>query len=528
MKSLYTKEVLGHPLVLGAIGVVLIIAMGGSAYYIIGSRPPTVAWQAASRGAIAEVVTASGIVEPAENPDLAFASSGRVASVSVVVGQPVAAGETLATLDLGTLEASREQAVANVAAAQAKLAGLEAPTRATDLGVKQTAVAQAQQSLANTYTNAQVAIGTAHDQVVSAVHTNTDALFSQPNAAQPTILFQTTNSQAAIDTDTARASLIIRITQWESEISALSPASSATDTEQALADSLSTLTLVRGYTTHLLAALASATPSGAFSPSAITAAQTAALALNTTTNAQIAALQGQQQQIAAAKLAIQSAQDALTQTTAGATTQDIQAAEASVQAAQATIDSIDAQIRNAVVVAPFSGTVASVAVKPGQTIAAGTTAVSLTPASALQMTLYLSEIDAARVHTGDPAAVTLDALGNSRVFPATVVSVDQSPSSDPAHTATGPAYKATLQFTTADPAIALGQTANATITTAQKTGALIIPKSAVITDGAQSFVLVAQGGTPTRQPVTLGIESTSTVEVESGLTDGQSFLITAH
>ncbi len=528
MKSFFTKEVLGHPLVLAAIAGVVVIAVGSGVYYLMSTAAPAVAWEQVTRGSITEVVTASGTVEPAQNPNLAFESSGRVARVSVVVGQTVSAGQTLASLDLGTLSATREQAVANLAAASAKLAGLEAPTRQTDLTVKQTAVAQAQQSLANTYTNAQVALANARDQISTALHNNTDTLFSQPNSTNPTIAFQSTNNQIVINTITARAALNTQIATWGTAIDALSPASSPADTETAITNSLTVLVSVRDYSSQLLGALANAVPSATFPQSAINAAQVAVQGLNTNTNAQIATLQGQQQQIAAATLAVQSAQGALTQTSAGASTQDIQAAQASVQAAQASIDSVDAQIRNAIIVAPFTGTVGSVAIKTGQTVSAGAASISLMPESALQVTIYLSEVDAAHVHTGDMASVTLDALGGSRVFHATIVSLDTSPSSDPSNNTSGPAYKTTLQFASNDPAIVSGMTANATIVAAQKADTLIVPKSAVITNSDRSFVLIHGANGPTQQLITTGIESTSTVEVLSGLTEGESFLVTAH
>ncbi len=65
---------------------------------------------------------------------------------------------------------------------------------------------------------------------------------------------------------------------------------------------------------------------------------------------------------------------------------------------------------------------------------------------------------------GDKAEVTLDAYGSGRVFEATLVSVDSSPSQGGVGAA---GYKATFQFEKGDPAIVSGMTANITITTKQ-------------------------------------------------------------
>ncbi|HEV8677366.1 MAG TPA: HlyD family efflux transporter periplasmic adaptor subunit, partial [Candidatus Paceibacterota bacterium] len=72
---------------------------------------------------------------------------------------------------------------------------------------------------------------------------------------------------------------------------------------------------------------------------------------------------------------------------------------------------------------------------------------------------YFSETDIVHIAVGSQANITLDAYGSSRIFPATVVSVDRSPT-----TQSGvPAYKVTMQFAENDPAITPGMTANASI-----------------------------------------------------------------
>jgi multidrug resistance efflux pump len=110
-------------------------------------------------------------------------------------------------------------------------------------------------------------------------------------------------------------------------------------------------------------------------------------------------------------------------------------------------------------VAPFAGTVASVHVKAGDVVAPGTLAVSITPNAALQVSAYYSEIDVARIATGDTADITLDAYGESRHFAAVVASADRAPTMQ----GSTPAYKVVLQFTEADPAITIGMSANVTI-----------------------------------------------------------------
>ena len=457
-----SNTVFAHPLVLGSIALVVVVAIGSGIYYHIETAVPTVNVSAADATSTAESLTATGTVEPAQNPNLAFQSGGRVASVAVSDGAHVYAGEMLATLDTAMLDASRAGASAALATQQANLAQLQAGPRAVDVAAKQTAIDQAQVALQNAYTDAATAIIQAYDKSFSSVSSNTDTLFNQASSNNPTLVFTTTNTQNALDAVNARGTAEASLAAWNTETASLSGGTPA-QIENELGLSLAHLTDARAYTDALLVALGSAVPSSNFGSVSVSAAEVSVDGLQSSVNGLISSIQSAEQQIAADKLAVTSAQNALDQLNAGATPQSIQAAEAQVAAAQAQVANIDAQIQNSIVVAPFAGTVASVQVKTGDTVAPNTVAVSLNPESALQVVAYFTAIDIAKVKAGASADVTLDAYGNARHFAAQVVSVDTAPSptSDAAGAAQG--YKATLQFASADPAITSGMSANITI-----------------------------------------------------------------
>lgn len=105
----------------GAVAVVVVVAIvlvwraGTSS----GATTPVLA--RASTGTLRQTVGATGTIAPAQRADLDFAVSGRVTAVPVTVGQQVAAGDTLATVDAASLPQQVAQANANVASAQARL-----------------------------------------------------------------------------------------------------------------------------------------------------------------------------------------------------------------------------------------------------------------------------------------------------------------------------------------------------------------------------------------------------------------------
>ncbi|HEX7651590.1 MAG TPA: efflux RND transporter periplasmic adaptor subunit [Candidatus Paceibacterota bacterium] len=496
-------ELLSHTAVRIALAVAAVMLVASAAYYFIESRPPAYAFATAAVGAVTDDVTGTGTVSPVQNPDIAFAAGGRVTYVGVKVGDTVTQGQLLASLDTGVLSA-------NLASAQARLAGLVNGPRAVDVAGQQTGVDQAKQTLANTYASLPATIASDAASAEAAVH-NTDYLFGSLNAVDhPHVGFVAGDSGAAEQAGIDRGNLKAELDAWDREVSDLNanPSESAADAE--LAKSIAHLNDIRDFFAQLTQAANSAHP-------ALSADDTSAVSAGyATVNGLIVSLTGQKQGLASQKLAVQSAEDALALTQAGATPEDRQAAQAAVDAAAATLAQSQA-------VAPFSGTVASVAVKAGDVVAPNTTAVALIPAGNFEVDIYLSEIDVTKVHAGDAATVTLDAYGAAAPFNAAVSSVDRAPT--PVNGI--PSYKATLVFAESDPRIAAGMHANARVHAAAKSGVLTVPTAAVDTDAQGAYVLKKEGGGTMKTRVETGIRGTESVEIVSGLAAGdQVALIT--
>ncbi len=455
MKEDGLKTFLTQPIILGAIGVAAVIAVGSGFYYTSSTRAPQgVAMNAATT---TDAVTGSGTIEPAQNPDLSFQSPGRIARISVAVGQQVNAGQVLASLDTLALSAQLKQAQAARAAQQASLDNLKAGARQVDIDAKQTAVNLAETTLGNVYPTIQSSIAQAYDKSFSGVSTYTDSLYNQPYTNSPTLVFSVSNNQYANDAISNRVAVNLDLQTWKAEINSLGSATSSTETS--LASALAHLQKMRSFSDSLLEALGSTILTTNFSQSSLSSAQTSVNTLRDTINTQILTLQGLQQQLASDKLAVASAVDALNQLLAGSTPQAIAAQQAQVDAAEANVELVSAQIANATIAAPFSGTVSSVHSQVGDSVSAGTPIVSLTPESALQITIYLSEVDIAKIAVGDSADVTVDAYGQGRHWQATVISIDRSPTT----VAGESGYKTTLQFANPDPSISSGMTANITV-----------------------------------------------------------------
>lgn len=103
----------------------------------------------------------------------------------------------------------------------------------------------------------------------------------------------------------------------------------------------------------------------------------------------------------------------------GSRREDIDAARGRLGEAEAQVAQLDADLREAELMAPAGATVEVVSVRPGDLVPAGRIVMSLIEASELWVKIYLPETELARVHLGQKASVSVDSLGG-RSFAGTV------------------------------------------------------------------------------------------------------------
>ncbi|GAA3572469.1 efflux RND transporter periplasmic adaptor subunit [Microlunatus spumicola] len=127
-----------HPrrrwLVVAVVALVLVGGGGALAWGLTrGTSTPAATERTvtASRETVKETVGATGTVEPARRADLTFGASGTVTSVEVAVGDSVAKGDVLATLDDDDLQADLDAAQAELESARDDLTTAEDDTTST-------------------------------------------------------------------------------------------------------------------------------------------------------------------------------------------------------------------------------------------------------------------------------------------------------------------------------------------------------------------------------------------------------------
>ena len=464
-------------------------------------------------------VNVTGKVVSAENVDLGFEQSGRVAGVSVNVGDKVRRGQTLAYLSNGNQRAAVLQRQALLDAENARLAQVVRGSRPEDISLAQTDVDSAK---ANLERARQIIIDDIKDAYVKSddvIVTRVDQMYTDPRSVLPKIIpFDGYEAQQSLNDQRLRIGEIIKI--WGVSIQNITT-NTYTDS-----DLFTARVNLRAMTT-ILDALAIATTDFKVSNSlpqvTIDKYKTDISQARTTINAVISTLNIADQTLQADQLAYQRAEQQFTLKKNGSTAEDVQTEQAQVKSAEAQLESAQADLSKTFISAPLDGLVTKVDIKAGEIASPNTPVISLISASQYQLESYVSENDVARVRVGQVAKVTLDAYGKDVIFDATVTEVD------PAETIQDgvSTYKTKLQFSNADTRIKSGMTANIMVETERRQGVIIVPQNAVITRNGDKFVRIySSNGNSSEQQVHLGhIDQNGRIEVVSGLSVGDVILV---
>jgi len=224
--------------------------------------------------------------------------------------------------------------------------------------------------------------------------------------------------------------------------------------------------------------------------------------------------------IQSAKIQLANANDALDAATTTAATRQAQMsvynATTQVSDARKTRDDLNAQIKLATLTAPIDGIVTAVNVVSGLDAPSGDAIVI--DAGTYQVTAEVVESDLAAMQVGQAATVSITAV--TATVDGTVTAI--APTTTGSSTGGVVSYPVTVSLTNVPATVRAGMTADVTITIDSATGVMTIPAAALRgTTGNYTVLILTADGTPTAQPVQVGLVTNTTAEIKSGLSVGQ-------
>jgi macrolide-specific efflux system membrane fusion protein len=248
----------------------------------------------------------------------------------------------------------------------------------------------------------------------------------------------------------------------------------------------------------------------------ITKGQVLATASNTTLAADITAAKNDWTAAELQRLQAQDAYDAATTTAAIRQTRgSLLNAKNAVASAHAKLVDLQKAATLNRLIAPAAGIVTAVNIAVGTDAPSGA---AITIASTdYEVTAEVVESDIASMRLEQAATVTVAAIGAD--LDGTVTAI--APTASSGSSGSVVSYAVTVALTEPPATLRPGMTADVTITTASASGVLAVPAAALRGAANNYSVLVmTAAGTPEARPVTVGLITSSLVEIKTGLTAG--------
>lgn len=179
-----------------------------------------------------------------------------------------------------------------------------------------------------------------------------------------------------------------------------------------------------------------------------------------------------------------------------------------------------AQIRldHATVRAPFDGVISEREVQIGARVSTNTKLFSLVSLQDMVARVFVPGRYLAEIAPDQTAQITSDFLPG-RTFDGWVKRI--SPVIDPQ----SGTFKVTVGISNPEHDILPGLFVKASITTEERTAALIVPKRAIVYDGGDQFIFTVTENIAHRLPLDAGFDTPDSIEVRSGLKEGDAVIV---
>ncbi|MBL7021742.1 efflux RND transporter periplasmic adaptor subunit [Patescibacteria group bacterium] len=502
-----------------------------------------------------KTVSATGSVESADEINLSFSSSGRIARINVAVGDEVVVGQTLAQLNTASVGADVANANANVAAAQADLDRVLSGASSEDIAVTEQQLVQANVSLNQARTSLANLLNERDDKLTTYRETALNGLATKnfySRAALDTVktiltdtdakpLLSVISPQYKNISESSYAALNSQYQTIQATLNSITSLSSNDEIEFGLSSLISYQSDISGLLVNTYLMLENSLTGSSFTQTELDAYKTSVRTQQTNLDTALTSLQTAkanlsnnivyyenqvkiaEDNINAQEEAVLLAEAQLAFKEAGPRDFEISSYEARLQQAQATLQTAYARLADYMIKAPISGTIVKVDKKLGEQAGLTDSVITIIGKSSYEIEVDIPESDIADIRVGDGAEITLDAYGSALVFSGHISFIE------PAETTISDVvyYKVRVAFDLPDQAIKPGMTANVDILIDQKEAVVAVPARAVFeVDNIQQIKVLNNDEAITKEVDTGLKDDTGYIEIISGVEIGETIIIT--
>jgi RND family efflux transporter MFP subunit len=516
------------------------------------------------KGTIISSVSGSGQVSSSNQVDIKPKVSGDVVYVAVKAGQEVKIGTLLVQLDSKSAQKTVRDAQANLDSAKLSLQKLQQPPDALSLLQAQDALTQAKQAKQNaqddlvksyddgfnTVSNAFLDLPTVAAGVDSILHSYT---FSQTQLnldyyANAVVRYDDQATEYRNDAEAAYQKAKTEYDQNFSDYKSTTRFSSTTDIEDLITETYNTtkdLAEAVKDTNNLIQFYKDKLTEHNITPSAT--ADTHLTSLNTytsKTNSHLlnllsvkTSITNDKQAISNSDLTIAEKTASLAKLEAGTDTLDLQSQELNIKQKENALLDAQQTLADYYVRAPIDGTIAELDVKKGDSVSSGTTIATIISKTSIAE-IPLNEVDVAKIKVGQKATLTFDAIEDLGIS-GEVAQIDTLGTVSQGVVN----YNVKITFDTEDDRVKSGMSVSVAIITDVRQDVLVVPSAAVKSSGSTSYVEVpvekvsaAQleasattgiflADTPKRQIVVTGLSDDTSMEIKTGLNEGDQIIV---
>ena len=196
---------------------------------------------------------------------------------------------------------------------------------------------------------------------------------------------------------------------------------------------------------------------------------------------------------------------------------------AEIETAREELTAARAAIEGTQIIAPFDGVIADIPVEEGQNANPDSPAIIIADPSIVEISGTVDEVDVLFLQVGDPASIELEALGDEALI-GNISDIAAFGESNQGVVT----YPVTIQTEQpADTQLPEGLSAVAEVVIREQTDQLLVPIQALFGSVNQPILLIAKSdGTLEPRNVTLGISDDFWTVVESGVSEGETILMT--
>ena len=488
-------------------------------------------------------ISANGTIVPERSVNVSPKTSGMLKSLLVKEGDRVEKGQILAYMDDSNLQGQLTQTRGQLAAAEANLQKLLNGTRTQDIAVAKAVLAEQQASL---------------EKLLNGNRTQDIAVAQAQVAEQQATLQKLLNGNRSQDIAVAEAQLA----EQQANLQKLLKGNRPEDIAQAIAklrdaeyaknqaeeDFQRNQELYNAGAIALQVANNSRTARDRAQTQVRQAEQAVALLRSGTRPEEIAAARAAVEQkrqalalarsgarpeeIAAAQAAVEQKQQALALLEAGSRPEDIAQARAQVLAARGSQQSVQAQINDTVLRAPFTGTVTRKYGDPGafvtpttagSAVSSATSSSILSLASKNQLVANVAETNISQIQMGQAASIQADAFAG-KTFAGKITQI--SPQSIVQQNVTSFEVKAAI-INDDKQMLRSGMNVNVEFKAGELKNVLVVPTAAIVRQQRETGVYVPGGedGKPAFMPIKTGMTVDDKTEVRSGLKGNEKVLM---